>query len=329
MLLFGNHTFVSGEGGTISLVERNGFKIQDILPQGFEIEGEEVHVAPPFDRALLSYKKIQKDMKELFKDAHFNALNTLFFGERKAKTTAFDKNLCHKALHELLPKEDTAATKDNTFSMKLARQQYTTNFKTMWSNKRKAVNLLNKLLETLLRQHLAPQREEARKQFIKQKKEEREKRSNKPQRQYESLSIPLLDIRLINKTRNGKKRLFKNEQKRREAYLKKADALQGKIQTLEQEQMDVDFEPAFDIDWDNIYQTYENSEDRDAIINELQQDAVMALLDQPEHQQDQGDLLLETMREKERMLRKRADRCETRLDTYVQVLEREVGGLFY
>jgi hypothetical protein len=97
------------------------------------------------------------------------------------------------------------------------------------------------------------------------------------------MSITLQDISLINKTRNGKKRLFANEQKQREAYLKKADALQGIIQTLEQDQLGVDYEPAFDIDCDNIYQTYKNSEDRDAIINELQQNTVMALLDQPEH----------------------------------------------
>ncbi|KAI8877005.1 hypothetical protein K501DRAFT_337721 [Backusella circina FSU 941] len=141
MLRFANATYTMDEDGEVSFESATGFDITDILPAGFQIEGEAISVAPPLNRDLLKV-------------------------------------------------------------------------------------------------HLAPSREKSYKEHIKKKIVEREKKNKKPVSAYESLSIPYDKISLVNKSRNSKRRLIKNEQKRLESYSENAAKIEEQAMNLMSERMD-------------------------------------------------------------------------------------------
>lgn len=60
--------------------------------------------------------------------------------------------------------------------MKNRLAQYSTNFENMWKSSAKTNKLLGKLLESLLKIHLTPKREQAYKQLIKEKAVKQEKK---------------------------------------------------------------------------------------------------------------------------------------------------------
>lgn len=92
--------------------------------------------------------------------------------------------------------------------MKSALQIFCTNFENMWSKKKK----LSNLLKVLLRIHLAPKREAAIQKYKKEKQQQPQPSSKKV---IFLNSIPFNRISIINKSRNGKRSLFRNEEKKR------------------------------------------------------------------------------------------------------------------
>jgi hypothetical protein len=106
--------------------------------------------------------------------------------------------------------------------MKLALNQYMTNFGNLWSNKNIKQNLLNNLLYALLTVHLATQRVKERKEKIKQKVAEKESKPAVPFHD-DPFRVPVEKITLIHKSRDSKYQLFRNARKEKQKWSEKAD----------------------------------------------------------------------------------------------------------
>lgn len=85
---------------------------------------------------------------------------------------------------------------------------YSVNSSNMWSEPKRYYKLLNKLLQVLLKLHLAPTRHLKYKEYLDAKSNDR-------------ISSP--PMKFANKTRNSKRRIFKNERKRAKIYEEKAE----------------------------------------------------------------------------------------------------------
>ncbi|KAI8888522.1 hypothetical protein K501DRAFT_329857 [Backusella circina FSU 941] len=194
MLRFADTTYTMDEDGEVSFESVTGFDITDILPAGFQIEGEAISVAPPLNKDFLSSATHVKNLKSLYKDTFFNDIQTKYFGVQGARKTRH--SVIFETLTEGVPPEDFSSPCD-TLVMKLCLAQYVTNHKNMWSNSKRIYKLLSNLVDVLLKVHLAPSREKSYKEHIKKKIVEREKKNKKPVSAYESLSIPYDKISLI------------------------------------------------------------------------------------------------------------------------------------
>ncbi|KAI8886751.1 hypothetical protein K501DRAFT_331044 [Backusella circina FSU 941] len=204
MLLFTDATFVI-ESNAVSFVKRLGFKIAEILPPGFQIETKTVYVAPPLYQDVLDSKDYDEDISKLFKGSHLDFIHASYFGNKGMTEASLAKNPCHKPLCE-----------------NLSKNQHTPSCNTTLMNSSGKINkLLNNLLETLLKINLASKREHKYKQYIK----EREK-NKKKSHSNDSVSVPIEAISVIGKSRDGKRRLFRNEIKKAEHYGRKSDQAQ-------------------------------------------------------------------------------------------------------
>lgn len=91
----------------------------------------------------------------------------------------------------------------------------------MWPNPKRPFKILNRLLDLLLKIHLAPGREEKYKSYVALKKKEKDQKKQPYINGKEAIAVPS-SITIINKSCNGKINLFNNERKRRRKYAKKA-----------------------------------------------------------------------------------------------------------
>lgn len=107
----------------------------------------------------------------------------------------------------------------DTYVMKIVLDQYLTNFGNMWSGNKHFCKTFNNVLMVLLRVHLAPKREKRKRDYIaKIKEKQAAKRAI-----LSKTTIPIEGITLINKSYHFRRRLFKNEERRKQKYNKKAD----------------------------------------------------------------------------------------------------------
>ncbi|CAO3650614.1 unnamed protein product [Mucor fragilis] len=111
--------------------------------------------------------------------------------------------------------------------MKMARQLYETNFQNMWVDSIIVHKLLARLLRFLLMCHLCPDQD---RNFKAKKKDLQSKRKGKGKQVLRdtNASIPAESISLINKTRNGRRRLFRKEQQRKQKYERKGNTRAAK-----------------------------------------------------------------------------------------------------
>ncbi|KAI8883602.1 hypothetical protein K501DRAFT_272604 [Backusella circina FSU 941] len=141
MLHFANATYTMDEDGEVSFESATGFDITDILPAGFQIEGEAISVAPSLNKDLLSSATHVKNLKSLYKDTFFNDIQSKYFGVQGARKTSH--SVIFETLTEGVPPEDYNSPCD-TLVMKLRLAQYVTNHKNMWSDNKRIYKLLSK-----------------------------------------------------------------------------------------------------------------------------------------------------------------------------------------
>ncbi|KAG2232519.1 hypothetical protein INT48_005409 [Thamnidium elegans] len=104
--------------------------------------------------------------------------------------------------------------------MKTTLSKYITNFEVIWSDSKRLLKVLNRLLDLLLKIHLAPEREQKYKAYVAKKKNETEQKKQLYINEEEATTIQS-PISFMNKSRNGKRNLVNNERKRRRKYVKK------------------------------------------------------------------------------------------------------------
>lgn len=225
VLLFTNHRF-DLRNNDIVLVKQKGDSIQTLLPARY-LE-QDVLVPKPLNPQCIQTDELQKAYQSLFQEDHLAYIHSTYFGPRGVQPSTLQKMPFHKAIVNVLPRtEDTVNKNLSTHVMKMARNTYVTNFTNMWSNNKLVSKLLNKLIDNLLTIHLAPNRD---KEF-KQKREELRKNNKNKEKQavVSNCSIPVESISLVNKTRNGIRRLFKTEIKRKNSYLVKGKMSQANM----------------------------------------------------------------------------------------------------
>ncbi|KAG1489244.1 hypothetical protein G6F54_011576 [Rhizopus delemar] len=136
---------------------------------------------------ILDSPAFDADFSQLFQGQHFSLISTKYFNNRGSQDQTLNAHPIQTALFKLMDAEDI---KKETFPvenvpsslMSLALQIYMTNFKNMWADKTMINKLLDKLLVTLLRLHLAPKRGLQRRQnilnYISRKSEEKRPSKN-------------------------------------------------------------------------------------------------------------------------------------------------------
>ncbi|KAI8643658.1 hypothetical protein BD408DRAFT_414343 [Parasitella parasitica] len=167
-------------------------------------------------------------------------MHSTYYGQVSIEESTLEKSPLHKAIVNVLSRDEANPHQNlSSHVMKMARQQYYTNLRIMWSENTIVNKLLRKLLNFLLLIHLSPNQDHA----IKAKKTEREstklRKNHKGKQKVTNCSIPMAEISVLNKTRNGRRKLFSDEKKLKAKYEEKgkheaADMCQVRIDTYEQ-----------------------------------------------------------------------------------------------
>ncbi|KAI8643842.1 hypothetical protein BD408DRAFT_481797 [Parasitella parasitica] len=167
-LLFAEYTFESNDSN-IELVYDGGNNIASILPEGY-LE-EYITVPKPLDSSSLQNDEFNAHYQSLFLEPHLEQMHSTYYGQMGIEESTLEKSPSHKAIVNVLGRDEANPHQNlSSHIMKMARQQYYTNLRIMWSENTIVNKLLRKLLNFLLLIHLSPDQDHA----IKAKKTERE-----------------------------------------------------------------------------------------------------------------------------------------------------------
>ena len=111
----------------------------------------------------------------------------------------------HNAFVDILPRNIKKAFTTDPYVMKMSLSKYATNFEVMWSDSKRPLKVLNRLLDILLKIHLAPEREQKYKAYVAKKKKEMEQKRQLYISEKEATTIQR-PISIIKKARNGKRK---------------------------------------------------------------------------------------------------------------------------
>ncbi|KAI9244599.1 hypothetical protein EDC94DRAFT_653880 [Helicostylum pulchrum] len=174
--------------------------------------GVQVHKMINLLRACTFVKdaNLVRNFSRLFSKAHLQLIHSTYFGPQGLREGSTKTQYFHNAFVDILPRNIKKAFTTDPYVMKMFLSKYATNFEVMWSDSKRPLKVLNRLLDILLKIHLAPEREQkngAKETTVYQRKEAT------------TIQRP---IGIIKKSRNGKRNLFNNERRRRRKYVKKA-----------------------------------------------------------------------------------------------------------
>ncbi|KAI9485890.1 MAG: hypothetical protein EXX96DRAFT_546921 [Benjaminiella poitrasii] len=212
----------------ITLLQSKGFRVNDILPTGFDIEANVTHVPPPLSKICINSNVFNEYFGSMLNSSHLQVIYSTYFGPRGIQETTLQKTPVHKAFVSHLPRQPESQPTLDVYVMQIALSVFIVNFQNMWSNTKRFTKLFNRLLNVLLKIHLAPIRERVYKQFIKNKMEGNIQKEEKDGKNQEFFgSIPFNRISIIRKSTNGKRRLFQAEKRRHDKYIKKVETDPG------------------------------------------------------------------------------------------------------
>ncbi|KAI8646353.1 hypothetical protein BD408DRAFT_428668 [Parasitella parasitica] len=208
--------------------------IASILPEGY-LE-EDLIVPKPLNSSSLENDEFNAHYQSLFLESHLEQMHSTYYGQVGIEESILKKPPLHKAIVNVLGR-DEANSQQNLSShvVKMARQQCYTNLRIIWSENTIVNKLLRKLLNFLLLIHLSPDQDHA----TKAKKTEREsaklRKNHKGKQRVTNCSILMAEISVLNKTRNGSRKLFSDEKKLKAKYEEK-----GKHEATDMCQMRID-----------------------------------------------------------------------------------------
>ncbi|KAK4511190.1 uncharacterized protein ATC70_012404 [Mucor velutinosus] len=145
--------------GNIQLKKARGFQIQGILPAGYNMKTDVITSAPPLPSNDLKFTAFCNGVKDLFQSRHIDCLHTALFGQRGTKISHPTFAALSSANEPILDAIARDTPQPANELMMVARGLYRTNLENMWASNKAFNRSLNKLLEILLRVHLAPKRE--------------------------------------------------------------------------------------------------------------------------------------------------------------------------
>ena len=219
ILVFNEYNFVL-ENHAVSLVAHEGNKISQVLPEGY-LE-EDASVAKPLDPNCLEDEDFKANYDKLFQDSHLELIHSTFYGAKGVQDSSLKTHILHKAIVDVLGRDEVNLYKDvSSHVTKMARQLYYINFHKMWSDNTIVNKLLTRLLRFLLIIHLCPDQDND----FKANKAKHQNKGKKATRRVTNCRIPEERISLLRMTRNGRRRLFANEEKKRIKYLQKGKEL--------------------------------------------------------------------------------------------------------
>ncbi|KAI8639208.1 hypothetical protein BD408DRAFT_472512 [Parasitella parasitica] len=153
-LLFAKYTFESNDG-KIELVYDGGNSIASILPEGY-LE-EDITVPKPLNSSSLENDEFNAHYQSLFLQPYLEQMHSTYYGQMGIEESKFKKSPLQKAIVNVLGRDEANPHQNLSFHvMKMARQQYYTNLRIMWSENTIVNKLLKKLLNFLLFVHLSP-----------------------------------------------------------------------------------------------------------------------------------------------------------------------------
>ncbi|KAK4510172.1 Up in starvation [Mucor velutinosus] len=145
--------------GNIQLKKARGFQIQGILPAGYNMKTDVTTSAPPLPSNALKSTAFCNGVKDLFQSRHIDYLHTALFGQRGTKISHPTFAALSSANAPILGAIVRDTPQPANELMMVARGLYKTNLENMWASNKVFNKSLNKLLDILLRVHLAPKRE--------------------------------------------------------------------------------------------------------------------------------------------------------------------------
>ncbi|CEP17646.1 hypothetical protein [Parasitella parasitica] len=149
-----------------------GFQIQRILLSWFPSKSDTTVSAMPFSSSAFEFASFCNYLKELFQGKHINYIHTLLFGQRKSKIDHPLFRVLNASNEHSVSSITQKAPKPANELMQITLDLSKTNLKNMWPNNKLFIKTLNKLLEILLRIHLAPKRERQYKEFIESERQD-------------------------------------------------------------------------------------------------------------------------------------------------------------
>lgn len=199
------------EGASLLFRRKDGFEIATILPDTFEPQSNVQFSVPQWPTSLTASTLFDREFKDLFTAAHLRFIRTAFLSKRSTKQP---KQL-QDALNQLLPESlKEKLQKHQTIPVPIrdiALEQYITNFDNMWNSKYLINKALNKVLDVLLKLHLAPVRQQQYVDYVNTKKEE-----NTRQRQEQ-----LNDTNIAYLPRDHRRSIIRDEEYKMKKYAKK------------------------------------------------------------------------------------------------------------
>ncbi|KAG1464480.1 hypothetical protein G6F56_005076 [Rhizopus delemar] len=82
VLLFKNATFAATEDGTITLEQKNGVLISDVLSQNYQSQYAITYCPPPLNRDLLSSNPYAQNLVQLFNFNQLQLVHSMYFGPK-------------------------------------------------------------------------------------------------------------------------------------------------------------------------------------------------------------------------------------------------------
>jgi hypothetical protein len=170
MLLFKDHEFEVADNGELQFIQKSGFETKGAFPEKFKMEADIEFSANPFSSAVLTNLKTHDDVKQLFTETHINFMKSLIFGIRETIAASKSNHPVLQCLVNAFLESVKSLFQDkNSLPMSvmdIAITNFITNLTLMWTDKKFINRLLNKLIEVLLKIHLAPIREKEYRTYI-------------------------------------------------------------------------------------------------------------------------------------------------------------------
>lgn len=214
MMLFKSYAFQLHTDSTVIMTPKAGCLVKTIFPPNFPISDDNSSFPPTLEKLLLDDQDFAKDFDNLFNSSHLQFLHSDYFGSKSSRRKGSFP--CRDALKNAFPFQQKNKETSEPYAMKLALSRYMNNFQNLWSNSKRYYKLLNNVLIVLLRIHLAPEREQAKREYAESKMNAK---ANKPLQDNESPTVASISKRSYNE----RKKLFKNEKRKCDKYRKKAE----------------------------------------------------------------------------------------------------------